>query len=211
MRARGGHSGRFAAMAAPRPLPALERCGHLSLPRCRPPPCNFRTTTLTKVLNRLCESACACLVAAPQGERSRVPALDTIGPGDCSYARRPFTHPSPPRRCTPDPTCGRGGWAARKRAPGSNRTTREMALRGGSTFGCMFGEQNLPSWPKNVGFAGRRAGVAAKNLSTSASRPRRVRTILVDFGPFWSILARYPPCFRYFKHVRTSTMHHGHM
>ena len=90
-------------------------------------------------------------------------------------------------------------------------TTREMALRGGSTFGCMFGEQNLPSWPKNVGFTGRRAGVAAKNLSTSASRPRRVRTILVDFGPFWSILARYPPCFRYFKHVRTSTMHHGHM
>ena len=68
----------------------------------------------------MCESACACLVAAPQGERSRVPALDTIGPGDCSYARRPFTHPSPPRRCTPDPTCGRGGWAARKRAPGSN-------------------------------------------------------------------------------------------
>ena len=37
------------------------------------------------------------------------------------------------------------------------------------------------------------------------------RTILVDFGPFWSMLARYPPCLRYFKHVRTFTMHHGHI
>ena len=29
------------------------------------------------------------------------------------------------------------------------------------------------------------------------------------FGPFWSILARYSLCLRYFKRVRTSTEHYG--
>ena len=81
---------------------------------------------------------CSWTRCRSEGERSRVPALDTIGPGDCSYARRPFTHPSPPRRCTPDPTCGRGGWAARKRAPGSNDTGKwrcEVVARSGAGLG----------------------------------------------------------------------------
>ena len=39
----------------------------------------------------------------------------------------------------------------------------------------------------------------AQSRWNQGGRPRR------------SILARYPPCLRYFKHVRTFTMHHGHM